>query len=458
MKRRDFIKTAGAVALASSFPDSALGDDAESPMPNILLIFSDQQHWQALGFMDSFFDTPNLDKLAKESVVFDRSFCTTPQCSPSRSSLLTGFYPSATKVMGNCSAAGGAELTQPTIAPELQAAGYRTGYFGKWHLGNKDVACAGWDDKVFKTHDPTAQQETLAFLRDPATQTKPFALFVSINNPHDIYQFKQHTTEKDSVPLSPSWEEETFANKPPIQQQFMNEDQGKTIIGKPRKEWEKYHDCYRKQTKLYDDNVGTIIAELKTQGKWDDTIVIITSDHGDMDAQHKLIFKGPFMYEHMMRVPLMIRLPKGTNGGRRIDTADAVNVDLVPTIRELVDLPKKSTHGLSLAPLLTKKGNYEAREFVVGQYYSKQKWVNPIRMIRTKDYKLNRHITWGDELYDLKNDPHELTNRADDPKYTKIKKDLGNKLNQWIKDHKDPFYSFAPTTRKGKPLVAENTK
>jgi len=456
MKRRDFIKGIGATAAAATLGDSVsagAGIDM-TKKPNIVLIFSDQQHWQAMGVMDSFFETPNLDALAGESVLFERSFCTTPQCSPSRSSLLTGFYPSATKVIGNVGAAGGDKLGQPTLAPELQAAGYRTGYFGKWHLGNEEVACAGWDSHNFKTHDPTAEAKTLEFLRDPATKSTPFALFVSINNPHDIYHFKRHKVEEGDIPLSASWDQETFEGKPPIQKQFMDEDQGRAIVGKPRDVWERYRDCYREKTRLYDENVGVIIDELKRQGQWDNTIVIVTSDHGDMDTQHKLIFKGPFMYEHMMRVPLMIRLPKAYRRpkAKRVDDVDVVNVDVVPTLRDLCGLEARPSHGMSLVPLLTGKGAYTPREFVVGQYYSKQKWVNPIRMIRTERYKLNRHIRWGDELYDLESDPHELKNLADDPSYAEIREDLGKKLDGWMLEHEDPFYALDVTTRSGGPL------
>jgi arylsulfatase len=456
VKRRDFIKVAGSAAVAGTVSNAAFSrGDSEVGKPNVLLIFSDQQHWQAMGVVDPFFDTPNLDALAKESVVFERSFCTTPQCSPSRSSLLTGFYPSATGVIGNVGAAGGAAMDQPTLAPELQASGYRTGYFGKWHLGNKEIACAGWDQKIFKTHDSTAEEGALGFLSDPTTRSKPFALFVSINNPHDIYKFKRHEPGARQIALPPSWEGESFDGKPPIQKQFMEADQGKAIVGKPRAEWERYHDCYREKTRLYDKHVGVILDELKRQGQWENTIVIVTSDHGDMDAQHKLIFKGPFMYEHMVRVPLMIRVPErfGGSDGKRVADADIVNVDIVPTLRELCGMPAKPSHGLSLAPLLTGEGDYQARDFVVGQYYSKQRWVNPIRMIRTEEFKLNRHIRWGDELYDLEKDPHELKNLADEPAYVAIKEGLVQKLDRWISDHADPFYSLDVTTRSGKALA-----
>ncbi|MHC4569830.1 MAG: sulfatase-like hydrolase/transferase, partial [Planctomycetota bacterium] len=135
ISRRRFVKRtlATGTALATGLIENGLADN-KNARPNILLIFSDQQHWRAMGFLDSFFDTPHLDALAGESVVFENSFCTTPQCSPSRSSLLTGFYPSKTEVIGNVGAAGGKQLAQETIGSELQSAGYRTGYFGKWHL------------------------------------------------------------------------------------------------------------------------------------------------------------------------------------------------------------------------------------------------------------------------------------------------------------------------------------
>ena len=424
--------------------------------PNILLIFSDQQHWQAMGNMDPFFYTPNLDAFAKKSAVFENSFCTTPQCSPSRSSLMTGFYPGKTRVFGNVGATGGNPLAQETIAPELQKAGYDTGYFGKWHLGNNDIAVKGWDQKKLKTNDSLAVTNAVQFLKKRSTSKKPFALYVSFVNPHDIYHFTGYKpdTGVDDIPLPVSWYKETFENKPKVQKQFMTEDQGKIMQGAPESEWKRYRDYYRKKTKLYDDNVGVILNELRRQGLWDNTIVIITSDHGDMDTNHKLIFKGPFMYEHMMRIPLMIHVP-GRFGGmqsQRIKDKFVVNVDIVPTIRELCNLPAKETDGTSLVPLLTGKGKFKERDFVVGQYYSKQKWVTPIRTIRTHRYKLNKYIGYRNELYDLKKDPYELNNLADDPGYADILANISSKLDEWIRKNNDPFYSQQPTNRAGEPL------
>ena len=461
ISRREFLQgslTAGAAFATQSIQQVLANSTLDAKAkPNILLIFSDQQHWRALGFMDSFFDTPHLDALARQSIVFENSFCTTPQCSPSRSSLLTGFYPSKTGVIGNVGAAGGEPLAQETLAPELKSLGYRTGYFGKWHLGDQAIATRGWDQSNFKVHDPSAESGAVAFLRQAAESTKPFALFVSFNNPHDIYSFKEHSIDPVGlrIPLPPSWGHGTFEDKPSVQKQFMLEDQGKAIWGQDRSIWEKYRDCYRTKTRLYDNNVGSILNELRKQGLWDSTVIIVTSDHGDMDTNHKLIFKGPFMYEHMVRIPLIIRVPDqfGGTGARCVTDLDVVNVDIAPTIRDLCGLVAIECDGVSLMPALTGSRGQRTSEFVIGQYYSKQRWVNPIRMIRTHDFKLNKYIRHGEELYDLKNDPHELKNLANDREYADVKMELSQKLDHWIKENKDSFYSLNTTTRSGKTIA-----
>ena len=458
ISRRKFLKTslAAGTALATGPIQNALTGNAKAK-PNILLIFSDQQHWRAMGFMNSFFNTPHLDALAKESFVFENTFCTTPQCSPSRSSILTGFYPTKTGVMGNIGAAGGNRLMQETLASELKSSGYHTGYFGKWHLGDREIATKGWDRSNFKINDRLAESDAVAFLRQSAGSDKPFALFVSFNNPHDIYHFERHRMEPADtrIALGPSWDSETLEDKPSVQKQFMLEDQGKVIWGKERSVWEQYRDCYRTKTGLYDGNVGAVLDELKKQGLWDNTIIIVTSDHGDMDTNHKLIYKGPFMYEHMVRIPLMIRIPAqfGGTGARRITDLDVVNVDIAPTIRDICGLSPVKCDGISLAPSLTGSNGQKTRDFVIGQYYSKQKWVNPIRMIRTDAFKFNRYVRHGEELYDLKNDPHELKNLANAPDFADVKIELSRKLDRWIRENNDPFYSLAATTRAGKTIV-----
>jgi len=455
LNRREFIKYASAgIGAVAGLPAGLLGAEKKGQRPNVLFIFSDQQHWQAIGFKDGFFDTPNLDQLAESSVVFDSAFCTTPQCSPSRSSMMMGLYPSKTGVMGNIGAAGGEDLKTKTIGARLQTAGYHTGYIGKWHLGDNAVGTAGWDEDLGVISrggrkDPDKTKAAVEFLSRVKDTEKPFALFVSYINPHDIYHFREHDFDAPAqeIELPNSWYKETFEGKPSIQKEFMLRNQGTAIWGKEKHQWQRYRDCYRAKTKLYDENVGAVLRELKKQGLLDETIIIVTSDHGDMDTHHKLIFKGPFMYEQMVRVPLIIRVPRRFGGIKpcRVSDLDVVNVDFVPTLLDFCGLEPIECDGFSLKPVLTGVRGQKKRDFVIGQYYSKQQWVNPIRMLRTAEFKYNRYIDQVEELYDLSNDPEELVNLASVPKYAKIKKELASRLDKWMKDNGDPFYSLSPT-------------
>jgi arylsulfatase A-like enzyme len=153
------------------------------------------------------------------------------------------------------------------------------------------------------------------------------------------------------------------------------------------------------------------------------------------------------MYEHMVRVPTTIRVPEamGGLGHKRVADYDWVNVDLTPTLLDLAGAAVPDCHGQSGKPILLGEDKARPRPFVVGQYYGKQTWVNPIRMIRTARFKLNVYIDYGEELYDLRNDPQELVNLADDPAYAGIKRQLKANLDRWIVEHDDPFYTLQTT-------------
>jgi arylsulfatase A-like enzyme len=436
--RREFLLSAAAVA-------------APARPPNLIVVLADQQHWRAAGFMDRFFETPNLDRLAASGTVFENAFCATPQCSPSRSSLWTGWLPSRTGVYGNIGAAGGNALAQPTVAAALRKAGYATAYFGKWHLGQNAAALSGFDEASRDGKDEEATQRAVAYLEQKRFQARPFALFVSLVDPHDIYEFRAGGAQAPGrVALSRSWERESFAAKPAPQKQFMTEDQGKVIWEKPRAEWEAYRELYREKVRIYDARLGRILGALEASGEASRSVVAASSDHGDMDTNHKLIFKGPFLYEHMVRIPLVVRMPGGAP--KRVRDFDTVNTDLAPTLLDLAGLPVPECQGVSLKPLLNGTGRAPRRDFVVGEYYGKQKWVNPGRMLRTRDFKYNLWIHHGEELYDLRNDPEELDNLAADTAHAARKREMRATLESWMKKHGDPFSTFRATTRAGAPL------
>lgn len=432
--------------------------------PNIIFVFSDQQHWRAVGFMDDSFRTPNLDRLAREGTVFGDAFCTTPQCSPSRSSILTGLYPSKTEVIGNVGKAGGNPLRLPTIGKFLRDAGYRTAYFGKWHLGKDVVGVEGWDEDFGVTGDETIDDENTTrlgvdFIERNRDGDRPFALFLSYNDPHDVYHYPRlrESTPAGTVEVAESWRRKDLTSVPSVQRQFMAEDQGKVMTGAETPDWERYRRVYRDKVKLYDDHLGRILDGMGATGVMDDSLIVATSDHGDMDGEHGLVFKGPFMYEQMMRVPLIVRLPKFLRTAATPAKSDflTVNVDLVSTLADFAAAPISNVDGVSLRPLLTGEGPKPSREFVIGQYYSKQSWVNPIRMIRSRSHKYNLYRVHGEELYDLEKDPKEIHNVAADPAYADVKRRLADELNRWMVDNDDPFATQNPTTREGDELKRE---
>lgn len=444
LTRRQFIQSSGTALGSVALPSMLRAGAKPSRKLNILYLCSDQQHWQALGSVDPFFDTPHQDALREQSVVFENAFCTTPQCSPSRSSMLTGFYPHKTGLMNNDNASGGVDTKLPTIGSYLQEAGYNTAIFGKWHLGNEETANAGWGEERKKGPDNKTTELGIDYLECHATDDKPFALFLMYLDPHDIYHYKpgQSDVNTSDVTMPESWRKQDFDKVPKVQREFMEHNQGEFIVNASEETWKGYRDFYRQKVKLYDDHVGKVLDKLKQLGLWENTIIVNTSDHGDMDTYHRLVFKGPFMYEHMLRIPMSIRVPDVP--GRKSDY-QWVNVDTVPTLLDLAGAEPFSCDGMSAVPLISGKGKKPKREFVISQYYGKQTWVNPIRTIRSQHWKFNLHTDWGEELYDLKNDPEEITNLAGNPSYTAIKDKLRSRLDAWMKKHDDPFYSFTTT-------------
>lgn len=429
--------------------------------PNIVFLFSDQQHWQALGCMNSFFDTPTQDEIARESVHFETAICTTPQCSPSRSSLMTGLYPHKTGVIGNIGAGQGEiqEMAIPSIATWLKRQGYRTGYFGKWHLGERPEPREDWDEAVMaRQWDGDSTDQAVRFL-DNCPEGQPFALFVSQQNPHHVYEYRTDLMDASGryVPLPPSWTREDFSGKPPIHKQFMTEDQGGLIWGSPRDDWEEYRLLYQEKNRQHDVEVRRLTDELKRRGLWDNTLLVLTSDHGDMDCHHKLIFKGPFMYEQMVRVPLIIKPPAEQGVLKGVRQKGQVSlIDLFPTLLDFAGAPIPEVDGRSLKPYLTGQSSFQERPFVVSQYFNKQIWNNPIRMIRTPHYKYNLYRGWGEELYDLVNDPHELNNLAANGSSGTVGRELRAELEHWMRANDDPFHSYGLTDRHGKPVSPED--
>lgn len=430
--------------------------------PNVLYLFADQLSAAALNMYGGInpVSTPNLDELAAMGVRFDRSYCVTPQCSPSRSAILTGLYPHKTGVIGNIETPLTKELDPeiPNIGKTLRGYGYRTAYFGKWHLGDVPVREYGFDDTAaFHDDDGETAAHALRFLeRASATEpSRPWFCMVSFNDPHDIYHVAEDKLR--GVPLAtegmalPGSFADDLAAKPAAQRQFRDEDQGRPLKDYTEDDWRYYLAYYSRLVENIDRLVGRILSKLKATGQEKRTLVVFTSDHGDLMAAHRAPFKGPMLYEELARIPLVFRWPGVLPEGQS-RKALTVNADHFPTILDLLEykIPER-VDGVSLKENLF-SGESRPRDSVVMQYYSKQIWINPIRSLVNDRYKYNRYRSGEEELYDLSADPGETANLADDPAYRAVKVRLDAELLEWMERQRDPFFSYTRTDREGQPI------
>ena len=373
-------------------------------------------------------NTPNRRRIEEHGIRFTNAFCNTPQCSAARSALLTGMEPHQTGVLTNVD--GGSlekslRTDMPNLGSVLRAAGYSTGYFGKWHLGDEDgdLKAFGFDTYA-PGPDNSAASKAAAWIAD---QKGPWLAWVSVLNPHNIYDLE---SVRKAVPRpgvkATSSDLTNLKDKPAEQQEYVDQDQGKLTRDFTTVDWLRYRSRYGELVELADRSLGMVLGAVKD---WDHTAIAYTADHGDVIGEHGLPFKGPFMYEPLIRIPLVISAPWKWKAGMRDDMT--VQIDLAPTLASLAGAqwPGKTTgRDLTQGPT--------GRDAVFLEYYAKQKWVNPIRTIRTSRWKLNWYDSGHQELYDLQNDPQELRNLAADSASRGTRTELETRLNQWRKPFK----------------------
>ena len=462
---RSFVALAiAAAALAATHGFNA--EPGQSRRPDVIVVLTDQQRADAFGAAGARdLHTPVMDRLARQGVLFTRAFTATPQCSPSRAALLTGRYPHRTGVMGNIGGEGrgvsaaasppagmspALDRSLPTLGRIFAAAGYETAYFGKWHLGGTP------GEYGFESHDSTVDDSTLArrvvgfVQKRPVNDArKPLLLVVSWLDPHDIYNvFTAAPPDARALAAArlPSNLIDDLQHKPFPQRHYLEEDQGKPFAGADREVWRRYRAFYNGLVETVDREIGTVLDAFAASDV--PPITIFTTDHGDHGGAHGLPYKGPAMYEELVRVPLVVSWP----GRIRPARSDALVslIDLLPTICDLTGVAAPDgVDGLSLRPVLERRADH-VREMVFGEYYGKQAWRVPIRMVRTARWKYVRYLNYGEELYDLAADPGELRNLAREPNGKSERARLARELDDWIRRTGDPFPTLTITDRSGR--------
>lgn len=474
--------------------------------PNLLFIYTDQQRPDSLAaYGNDLIEMPNLNRLAEESVVFERTYVSQPVCQPSRSTLLTGLYP---HTAGVDSGHIFSPLKRETpCLPELVEGGdYVCAHYGKWHLGDDVFPQHGFDDWIsiedaqhrpvysegrdsFRHctyHDFLLEQgfepdqveadgfEAFslgycarlpeeygkpAFLARHASRfirenrERPFILYVSIFEPHQPYfgpRDGQYDPRDVTLPAN-------LANVPTEEQALkarvlyhIYEESGFGVPLKTEGDWRGLVARYWGLCSLVDTHVGTILDTLEECGLKDETIVVFTSDHGDMMGSHRLRGKG-LMFEESVRVPLLIRQP-GQRACHRVG-GPVGQVDLMPTLLDLMDQPVPGhLQGESLGPLIRGSGTPasdrdvfiewegplpmdhlpEAMKGVVSEEEAAASFSDPVRCIVSPDgWKFTCSRLGEHELYNLDQDPIEARNLARDPRYRSVMRDLGGRIRRW---------------------------
>ena len=449
------------------------GDEAAAARPNIVLITTDQQHHRLAGYAgDRSVRTPALDRLAREGTRFELTYAANPVCVPSRYSMLTGHLPHRFGGLETNRQSNGSPLpaiadwvSTPTMGHCLRAAGYDTVYGGKLHVEGVPAFTPDVERRFgFRCLTGDAREELaqrsrdflLQRAREPAGAPKPFFLWASFINPHDICHVLPRGADR------PSFEPATLDESPPLPENSaptrgeprwigafrdgtlgdestlelgLNRRFGRSARSWSERQWRLYRGFYRHHMADVDRQVGVVLDALRESGLERDTVVIFTSDHGDHDGEHGLTMKRSF-YEAAAHVPLLVRWPGRVPAGG-VDDTHLVNngIDLLPTLCDLAGaaLPA-GLPGRSIRPLAQAEAAPAWPEYIAGETVSG-------RMLRSARYKycVYHHAGISEELLcDLQEDPLETENLAASPARRATLHEHRHLLADWTRHHHDP--------------------
>ncbi len=461
--------------------------------PNILLLCTDQQRYDALGaYGNDEIETPNLDRLAAQGTLFDQCYVQNPVCAPSRASLMTSRYVHAHGLWAN-----GVALPdgQPMVSRALADAGYDCGLAGKLHLaccigdrteqrhddgfrvfrwahdpshGSEQNQYHRWLEERFPTlyadaRDPSSPvtfgglpaeahythwtaEETIGFLRGGRDESRPFFWVANFFDPHHPFEappeyLDRYDAQTLSAPVGGPGE---LDGKPEIYTEASKRSYAGHVKGFAEytaDEIQRIKAAYYAMVTFVDDEVGRILDTLEECGLADDTIVVFTSDHGEMLGDHQLLLKGPMMYDCAVRVPLLVRWPDRIPAGARRD--ELVQwIDLAPTFLDAAGVPAMPTQqGQSLLPLVRDEVVADGigfRDWALSEHRNSSHPYDPgvyTTMLRHGHWKVVVHhgepATSRDrdgELYDLAADPDELVNLWHDPAHVADRLRMQEKL------------------------------
>jgi len=430
-----------ATALCALFSFTA---QAAERKPNFIFIIADDHRWDAMGAVQKqhgenarypWFETPSLDRLAAEGVRFRNAYITHSICSPGRAGFLTGQYTHVNGIMDNDTPFPETSVTHATL---LRDAGYRTAYFGKWHMGDQKGPRPGfqhsasflnqgiYQDCPFEINsvmtptkgwvDDVTTDMAIDWLKQNREQEKPFSMVVGFKSPHNRRGAKnlpdrlRNLYEGKTTRRTPNCEIAAVYHKP-----LTEEDKGKERGLSANS----IHLDYLRHIKGIDENLGRLLDTLDALKLADDTVIVYSSDNGYYLGERGLGDKRA-LYEEGLRIPFIIRYPRLFPKGKLVDDM-VLNIDLAPTWLDLAGLPAHpGMHGTSFKEVALGNKPADWRKSFLS-YYKKELGDTPTCVgVRTETAKLIYYKGQPEftEAYDLTKDPYELQNLAKDSAFT----------------------------------------
>ncbi|QJR82734.1 sulfatase [Alteromonas pelagimontana] len=448
--------------LITSLGFSALAAETKTDKPrNVIFVLMDDLRYDGMGFLQEELETPNIDQLAQTGVYFPNAVVTSSLCSPSRATILTGMTARNHHIVDNNNSSEEGLIFFPKY---MQDVGYKTGFFGKWHMGedsdgpregfDKWVSFAGQGSYFPKDGIPPHLLEqgmvnqlnvdgkhvdqqgyitdeltdyAMNWLKNDVKKDQPFFLYLSHKAVHsDAKPAKRHQGQyadtEFKLPDSAVVTEEDAKNKPMWVHNQRNSWHGTDFFYASDRTMEEYLKDYYATLSAVDESLGKLVQYLKDEGLYENTMVVFYSDNGFLIGDHGLIDKRN-AYEGSVRVPLVISAP-GLLPQGQTNEALVRNLDMAPTFLELAGAKKPAQfEGKSFLPVASgkvKQANWDEPDFVYEYYWE---WSFPMTpttfAIRRDNLKyIQYHGVWDiEELYDLEKDPEERHNLIRDPKY-----------------------------------------
>lgn len=437
--------------------------------PNILIMLSDQHRYDCFGYAGKYpVKTPNLDRLASEGVCFDQAYSTIPTCCPARQSFVSGKRPERFGAHWNYDCAmkiADLPVNEFSFARALKDEGYRTIYIGKWHVSAEHTPLEYGFDEYYGTEHLYAHlkekgykniwemargnrlgmlgmtsetpyedasphymaDKAIAAMKDLRKDEHPFCIVYSLEEPHLPCCPSEPYASMYKAEEVPKWGgfDDTFEDKPYIQKQMTRN------WGFENLTWEDWSNCvarYYACITQMDDAYGKVMKAAESAEE--DTVIVYSSDHGDMCGSHHMLDKHYVMYDDVVHVPLIIKWKNHFKGRRCPDFVHNF-LDLHATVLELTGAKGDEVcDGKSLLPQLL--GEDKGRKYAISTYNGQQFGLYNQRMLRSADYKYIWNLTDVDEFYDMKNDPYELKNEIHNSEFkeiiAKMRKILYNEL------------------------------